>query len=138
MVKWRACYARWIYLANLKQDDPTAVPAETVLELATINGAKAMGIASQVGSLKKGKKADFIVIDMDKPHLVPAPDPISTIVYAANGSDVDTVVVDGKIIMQGRKVLTLDEHSILDAARRRYSEVAARASVHIGPRWPLI
>lgn len=126
------------YLANLKQNDPTTVPAETVLEMATINGAKAMGIADQVGSLEKGKKADFIVLDMDKPHLVPAPDPISTIVYAANGTDVDTVVIDGKIIMKGRKVFTLDEPSIIDEARKRYSGVASRAGLHISPRWPVI
>ncbi len=126
------------YLANLKQEDPTAVPAETVLEMATINGAKAMGIADQVGSLERGKKADFIVLDMDKPHLVPAPDPVSTIVYAASGSDVDTVVIDGKVIMQGRKVLTLDEPTIIDDARNRYSQVAKRAGLQIGPRWPVV
>jgi cytosine/adenosine deaminase-related metal-dependent hydrolase len=126
------------YLANLKENDPTAVPAETVLEMATINGAKAMGIGDQVGSLEKGKKADFIVIDMDKPHLVPAPDPVSTIVYAANGSDVDTVVIDGKVIMEGRKVQTLDEALIVEEARNNYQKIAKRAGLNIGPRWPVI
>lgn len=126
------------YLANLKEKDPTAVPAETVLEMATINGAKAMGIADQVGSLEKGKKADFIVIDMDKPHLVPAPDPVSTIVYAACGSDVDTVVINGKVIMEGRKVLTLDEIQVLQEARHRYPELVNRSGLKISSRWPVI
>ena len=126
------------YLANLQVSDPTAVPAETVLEMATINGAKAMGISEQVGSIEQGKKADFIVIDMDKPHLTPAPDPVSTIVYAANGSDVDTVVINGKVVMEGRKVLTLDEPQILGEARYRFPEIVRRADLNIGPRWPVI
>jgi len=126
------------YVANLREKEPTVVPAETVLEMATINGAKAMGLGDQSGSIEAGKKADMIVIDMDKPHLTPAPDPVSTIVYAANGTDVDTVVIDGKIVMEGRRVLTLDEEAIVAEARRRYPEVAKRAGLDIGPRWPVM
>ncbi|MCJ7622065.1 MAG: amidohydrolase family protein, partial [Anaerolineaceae bacterium] len=126
------------YLANLRENDPTVVPAETVLELATINGAKAMGLGEKIGSIEVGKKADFIIIDMDKPHLTPAGDPVSTIVYAANGSDVDTVVIDGKIIMQGREVLTLDEPAIIEKARHQFSELTKRANVKISPRWPMV
>ena len=126
------------YLANLREEDPTVVPAETVLEMATINGAKAMGIDGQVGSIEAGKRADFILIDMDKPHLVPAPDPVSTIVYAAHGSDVDTVVIDGQTVMRNREVLTLDEDSVLNEARRRFPEVMKRGKLDIGPRWPVI
>ena len=126
------------YLANLKEGDPTVVPAETILEMATLNGAKAMGLEGQIGSLEAGKKADFILIDMDKPHLTPAWDPVSTLVYAAHGSDVDTVVIDGKLVMQGRQVLSLDEHAVVQDARRRYLEVAARAGLQPGSRWPVI
>jgi cytosine/adenosine deaminase-related metal-dependent hydrolase len=126
------------YLANLREEDPTVVPAESVLEMATINGARAMGLGDQIGSIEVGKRADFIVIDMDKPHLTPAPDPVSTIAYAAHGSDVDTVVIDGKIVMDGRKVLTLDEKSTLTEARRRFPEVMLRAGLDIGPRWPVV
>lgn len=126
------------YLANLREKDPTVIPAETVLEMSTINGAKAMGIEEQVGSIEVGKKADFIVIDMDKPHLTPAPDPVSTIVYAAHGSDVDTVVIDGQIVMEGRNVLSLDEGAVVEDARRRYYEVAKRANLKITPRWPVV
>jgi cytosine/adenosine deaminase-related metal-dependent hydrolase len=126
------------YLANLREEEPTVVPAETVLEMATINGAKAMGIEDQAGSIEVGRRADFIVIDMDKPHLTPAPDPVSTIAYAVHGSDVDTVVIDGQLIMESRKVLTLDEESILDEARRRFPQVMERAGLNIGPRWPVV
>ena len=126
------------YLANLREDDPTVVPAETVIEMATINGARAMGIDKEVGSIEEGKKADFIVIDMDKSHLTPAPDPVSTIVYAAHGSDVDTVVVNGKILMRDRKVLVFDEEMEIENARTRYKKVAERAGLNIGPRWPVI
>ncbi|MEI8131863.1 MAG: amidohydrolase family protein, partial [Leptolinea sp.] len=126
------------YLANLRENDPTAVPAETVLEMATVNGARAMGIFDQTGSIETGKKADFIVIDMDKPHLIPAFDPVSTIVYAAHGSDVDTVVIDGKIVMKGRKVLTLDEEAIKEDIQQRYKAVANRAGLDIRSRWEII
>lgn len=126
------------YLANLREKDPTAVPAETVLEMATLNGAKAMGLEEQIGSLEVGKRADFIVINMDAPHLTPAWDPVSTIVYAAQGTDVDTVVIDGQIVMQNRRVTTLDEAAILADIRQRYRKVGERAGLDIGPRWPVI
>lgn len=126
------------YLANIRESDPTVVPAESVLEMATINGAKALGWENQVGSIEEGKQADFILIDMDKPHLTPAPDPVSTIVYAAHGSDVDSAVIGGKLVMKNREVLTLDEGRILEEARRRFPEVMKRGDLDIGPRWPVI
>jgi cytosine/adenosine deaminase-related metal-dependent hydrolase len=126
------------YVANLREGDPTVVPAETVLEMATLNGAQALGLADQIGSIEVGKRADFIVINMDAPHLTPVWDPVSTIVYAAQGSDVDTVVIDGQIVMQGRKVATLDEEAILADIRQRFRHVGERAGVHIEPRWPVV
>ncbi len=125
------------YLAKLREDDPTAIPAETLLEMATINGAKALGLADQIGSIEAGKRADFVVINMDAPHLTPSWDPVSTIAYCAHGSDVHTVVIDGHIVMQGRQVLTLDEAAILADIRRRFRGVGRRAGVHIGPHWPV-
>jgi cytosine/adenosine deaminase-related metal-dependent hydrolase len=126
------------YLANLREEDPTVVPAEAVLEIATIRGARAMGLEDEIGSIEVGKKADFILVNMDAPHLTPAWDPVSTIVYAAHGTDVDTVVIDGKLVMEGRKVLTLDERAILEDVRKRYREVGERAGLEIGPRWPVL
>ncbi len=75
--------------------DPLIVPAETVLEMATINGARALGLEHEIGSLEVGKKADLVVIDLDRLHTTPAINPVSTLVYAATGGEVDTVVVDG-------------------------------------------
>jgi cytosine/adenosine deaminase-related metal-dependent hydrolase len=126
------------YLGSLRENDPTVVPAETVLEMATVHGAKALGLDSDVGSIEPGKKADLILIDMDKPHLVPSWDPVSTVAYAAAGSDVDTVVIDGRVVMQGRKVLSMDEGAIVEEARRRAPAVAERAGLRLGPRWPVI
>jgi len=126
------------HLAKLREKNPLVVPAETVLEMATIHGARAMGIEDEVGSLEAGKRADFIIINLDAPHLTPVWDPVSTVVYAAVGSDVDTVVVDGVILMEGRKVLTMDEEAILKDARRRAREIEKRAGLSIGTRWPVV
>lgn len=126
------------YLACLLEKNPTVVPAENILEMATINGARAMGLEDQIGSIEVGKRADFIVIDMDKPHLTPCFDPVSTIVYAAHGSDVDTVVVDGIILMHNRKMQTLDEEAIVADARLRAMQVAQRAGLVIKPNWPVV
>ena len=106
--------------------------------MATINGAKAMGLADRIGSIEAGKRADLIVINMDAPHLTPAWDPVSTIAYAATGVDVDTVVIDGKIVMEHRQVRTLDEQAILEDVRKRYRAVAERGGLQIGPRWPML
>ncbi len=114
------------------------MPAETVLEMATLNGARAMGLEDEIGSIEPGKQADFIVINMDAPHLTPAWDPVSTLVYAACGTDVDTVVIAGQEVMQQRKLLTLDEGAIIEDIRARYRQVAQRGGLEIGPRWPVI
>jgi cytosine/adenosine deaminase-related metal-dependent hydrolase len=126
------------YLANLRESDPTVVPAETVLEMATLYGAKALGMEDQLGSIEPGKLADFIIVNTDAPHLTPSFDPVSTLVYAAHGSDVDTVVIDGKIVMEHRQVKTLDEIAIVNEARLRAQEVALRAGLKLGSRWPTI
>lgn len=129
---------RWAsYIHKARALDPTVMPAEMVLEMATINGAKAMGLADQIGSLEAGKKADFIVLDMDKPHLTPSPNPVSTIVCTATGADVDTVVIDGRMVVRGGEVLTMDEDRILRQARGRARKVYQRAEIEVKPRWPV-
>ncbi|MDZ4159665.1 MAG: amidohydrolase family protein [Anaerolineaceae bacterium] len=102
------------------------------------NWARALGIAAQDGSIEAGKRADFS-INTDALHLTPVWNPAATVVFGAQGSDVDTVVVDGQILMLGRQVRTLDEGAILEDVRRRYHDVAQRAGVEdIGPRWTII
>ncbi len=93
--------------------DPTVMDAVTVLKMATIEGAKALGLQDIIGSLEIGKKADIIIIDTHKPHLVPVYNPVSHIVYAAQGSDVRDVIVDGKVLLKNRKPLTVNMEDIL-------------------------
>ncbi len=93
---------------------PTVMPAEKVFELATLGGARAMGLENEIGSLEAGKKADVVLVDMDKLHTTPSRhvDIVSQLVYAANADDVVTTIVDGKILMEDRKLLTLDAREI--------------------------
>lgn len=92
----------------------SVLTAEDLLEMATIEGAKALRLENQIGSIEPGKRADLVVIDLEKPHLTPCPRPISNLVYGANGSDVVCTIVDGNILMENRMVNTLDEQEILE------------------------
>jgi 5-methylthioadenosine/S-adenosylhomocysteine deaminase len=103
-------------LQKVFYQNPTVLPAYDVLRMATISGANALGLEKDVGSLEKGKKADIVLIDLSKPHLKPLHDIYASIVYASRGSDVDTVIVDGRILMEKRHVKTLDEGSIMEKA----------------------
>ncbi len=105
--------------------DPTVLSARAVVAMATIGGAKVLGLEHELGSLEPGKKADIIIVDLEKPHLVPLYDPYSHLVYAAKGSDVKTVIVDGKIIMENYQVLTVDEEKILSTAKKFCARLAS-------------
>jgi 5-methylthioadenosine/S-adenosylhomocysteine deaminase len=105
--------------------DAKVLPAGKVLEMTTIDAAKALGMDKEIGSLEPGKKADIILIDWFKPHLVPMNMPVYRIVYYATGEDVSTVIVDGRVLMRDRRVLTADEANVLDTAQRE-SELAVR------------
>ncbi len=93
--------------------DPTAMDADTTLYLATMGGARALGAENRVGSLEVGKKADLIILDLDQPHLTPMYHPVSHLVYAARGADVIHSVINGRIVMENRKIISLDEQAIL-------------------------
>jgi 5-methylthioadenosine/S-adenosylhomocysteine deaminase len=97
--------------------DPTVMPSEVVLEMATLGGAKVVGLEKEIGSLEVGKKADIIILDLNRPHLQPIYSIISHLVYSATGADVRDVIIDGKLIMQDRKLLTLDEERVLQKAQ---------------------
>jgi len=94
--------------------NPTLIDAVTALKMATIEGARAIGLQDIIGSLEIGKKADVIVIDIRKPHLVPIYNPISHMVYSAQGSDVQDVVVDGRLLVKDRKLLTVNLENIIE------------------------
>lgn len=94
--------------------NPTVAAAQTVLQMATLQGARAIGLAHAIGSLEAGKAADLITLDTRKPHLTPMYNPVSQLVYAAGGADVRNVIVSGKVIVRERNLLTLNVEEILD------------------------
>lgn len=108
------------------EEDPTVLPAYSVLEMATLGGARALGIDTVTGSLEVGKKADILLLDLDKPHLTPMHDPISALVYAASGSDVSHLFCNGKLIMKDYEILTFDEKDVLKKARMLAKELIAK------------
>lgn len=98
--------------------DPAVMPAREVVRMATIGAAEVLGLDHKIGSLEAGKRADLITVNLDKPHLTPLYNPYSHLVYCANASDVDNVIINGKIIMRDRAVKTIDEEKILADANR--------------------
>jgi 5-methylthioadenosine/S-adenosylhomocysteine deaminase len=93
--------------------DPTCIPARTVVEMLTIGGARVLGLAEKIGTLEPGKRADIICVALDRPRAVPAYDPFSHLVYAARSADVTHVVVDGRIVVRGRELQTVDVPALL-------------------------
>ena len=104
-------------LAKVSTFDPQAISARTALEMATIRGARALGMEARIGSLERGKRGDLIVVNMDSARQTPMYDPVSHLVYVTRGDDVRDTIVDGKVLMRNRHVLTLDEPAILAEAR---------------------
>ena len=103
--------------------DPTVMNAQTLVEMATIEGAKVLGLEKITGSLEVGKRADLIVIDTNKPHLVPMYNPYSHLVYAASGHDVIHSIIDGNIVMEDRRLLTLDVEDIIEQSKEKSHKV---------------
>ena len=101
-------------LAKVQYADPAVLKARQVMQMATGNGAALLGLENQIGSLEVGKKADLILIPLDRPHLTPCYDPFSLLVYAARGSDVHSVMISGRLVVEDRKVLTFDLPEVLD------------------------
>ncbi len=105
--------------------DPEALKARQVLRLATRGGAEAVGLGDRIGSLEAGKRADVIILDTRKPHLVPMYDPASHLVYSANGSDVRDVIIDGKVVVQNRKLLTIDVEGVMKKLKELGADIAS-------------
>lgn len=112
-------------LAKISKMDPTALSAKAVVEMATIDGARALHMGKEIGSLQVGKKADVVLISLDEPNAVPMYDIYAQIAYSLKGSDVETVIIGGKVVMRDRRLLTLDEPKILDKAREYGESVKA-------------
>lgn len=123
-------------LNKCKAKNPEVFPAWSVLKLATINAAKAIGLEDEIGSLEKGKKADLIIIDLDKPNLCPVfTDPIRNIVpnlvYSAKGNEVETVIIDGKVIVDNGVLTTIDEKEAIKQANEAAKNLSIRAKSNI-------
>jgi 5-methylthioadenosine/S-adenosylhomocysteine deaminase len=106
------------FLAKHVARDPTAVPARAALDLATVGGARALHMEAQIGSLEAGKRADLITVSMRAARQTPMYDPVSHLVYATNGGDVRTTIVNGKVLMKDRQVRTLNRDVVLADAKR--------------------
>ena len=109
--------------------DPTVMPAQTVLEMATIGGARVLGMEKEIGSLEVGKKADIIILDLNRPHLQPVYNIVSHLVYSATGADVRDVIIDGKLVMENRKLLTIDEKAVLHKMQDIKTKILRRVSL---------
>jgi 5-methylthioadenosine/S-adenosylhomocysteine deaminase len=133
---------RLMYLAALVAKDarldPAVMPPERVLEMATLHGARALGLDAEIGSLEPGKRADLVIFDLDLPEWRPLLDPVSTLVYSASAASVRTVLVDGRILLDDRRVTTVDEGEVLARAERLSSVCLSRAALAPRPKWPLI
>ncbi len=105
--------------------DPTVMDAKTVLRMATIEGAKALGMEDSIGSIEAGKRADIIILDMKKPHLTPLYNCYSQLVYSATGADVSTSIINGKIVMEDRRLLSMDIADIMGNVRRIADKIKA-------------
>ncbi|HYP28606.1 MAG TPA: 5'-deoxyadenosine deaminase [Blastocatellia bacterium] len=108
---------------------PESLPARAALRMATIEGARALGLEGEVGSIEEGKRADLAVVNLSRLHLTPHPDPISTLVFAGERSDVETVLIDGRVVMRGGRLSLLNEEDVIAEAREESLKLAARAGL---------
>lgn len=104
------------YLQKHYYKDPAVIDAKTVVRMATINGANALGLGGRIGSIEPGKHADVILIDLRRPHLSPLHDPYALVAYSASGHDVSDVIVSGRVVVRDRRVLTVDEEAVVEKA----------------------
>jgi cytosine/adenosine deaminase-related metal-dependent hydrolase len=133
---------RLMYLAALVPKDahldPAVMPPEQVLEMATLHGARALGLGDEIGSLEPGKRADLVIFDLDQPEWRPLLDPVNTLVYSASGASVQTVMVDGRLVLDDRRVTMVDELEVLTRVERLARPYHARAGLAARPKWPMI
>src|SRR6185369_15372490 len=112
-------------LAKVTKMNPLALTAKAVVEMATIDGARALHMEKEIGSLEAGKKADLILISLDEPNAVPMYDVYSQLAYSLKGSDVETVIIGGRVVMRERKLLTVNEQAAIAKAREYKKSIAA-------------
>jgi 5-methylthioadenosine/S-adenosylhomocysteine deaminase len=109
--------------------DANVLPAGKVLEMVTVDAARALGMEKDIGSLEAGKKADIILVDAFRPHMVPMHMQLYRVAYFANGNDVSTVLVDGRVLMRDRRVLSVNEEDVLAMAQREADAAIQRTGL---------
>jgi 5-methylthioadenosine/S-adenosylhomocysteine deaminase len=133
---------RVMYLAACAHKDVYAdarvMGAYKALEMATIDGARVVLWEDQIGSLEIGKRADVVLVDMRGFQWHPMRDPVANLIYSANGESVETVIIDGRIVMRERRLLTIDADEVRAEVRRAADEVARRAGIEVKPPWPVL
>src|ERR1041385_2655479 len=108
---------------------PEVLPAARALRMATIDGARAMGLDGEIGSLEVGKRADVIVVDLGQSHSMPSRDAVSALVYSAQAADVRVTIIDGRIVMRDRELLTMNELAVIQDANREAGSLQERAGL---------
>jgi 5-methylthioadenosine/S-adenosylhomocysteine deaminase len=109
--------------------DPVVLPAKELVKMVTLGGARALLLENEIGAIEVGKKADLILINIDQPHISPTHNLINTLVEAVTGNDVQDVIIDGKVVMKNRVVLTIDEERVLYENKKRIKSIAAKAGI---------
>lgn len=117
--------------------DARQLPAEKVVEMATVDGARCLGLADEIGSLEAGKRADLILINRRAPELTPLIDVANALVYATDGRNVSTVVVGGEVVMRDGEVLTIEAEPLYAEVETISPQLIARAGLEPRPRWPI-
>ena len=125
-------------LQNSVRRDAAALTAETVLEMATIRGAEAIGRAHELGSLEAGKRADIVLVDLRRPNALPIHDVVSNLVFSCNSSNVHTVYVDGRQVVESGQVLGMDESVVLAKAQSRAENVRRQLNLSTRQAWPIV
>ena len=133
----RAMYLIAVLYKDARQDSRT-IPAETALEMATIQGAEALGLDGEIGSLEPGKKADLVLFDTRRAEWQTLFNPVNNLVYNADGRSVDTVMVDGQIVVENHQPLFVDEWSLAQKVQGIGEDMLARTGLSFPSRWPII
>jgi cytosine/adenosine deaminase-related metal-dependent hydrolase len=114
------------------------VPAELALELATLHGARALGLEHDIGSLEVGKKADLVLFDTRRPEWRTLFNPVNTLVYNADGRSVHTVIVDGRVVVENHTPCYVDEWELIRQVQTLGEHLLTRTDIHFAPRWPMV
>ena len=133
---------RAVYLAAILykdgRRDVSMIPAETALELGTVRGAEALGMAEKIGSIEVGKKADLVLFDTMRPEWRTLFNPVNNLVYSADGRSVHTVIVNGKVVVSDHRPTFVDERELIEYVQRIGESMLARSGVSFPSRWPVV